>query len=458
MTDSARVLVILGATGDLCSRLLLPALGQLLTNQPERRIQLVGAGSEEWTDAQWRSVVQASFATENARGPAVDSVLASATYLSVDATRPADLARILAACDGSVAVYFALPPSVSARACAALEQVNLPTGIRLALEKPFGTGRDSAIALNEQLAKLVPEEQTYRVDHFLGTSTVFNLLGLRFANRIFEPLWNSQHVDHVDVIFDEILALEGRAGYYDTAGALRDMIQSHLLLVLAVLAMEAPSRLDARDIRDAMGAVLRATRVRNDTPTQSSWRARYAAGAVEARDVPAYDQEPGVDPLRGTETLAQVTFDVHSWRWEGVPFTLRSGKALGDPRREIVITFKPAQHVPIGLTGTTEPVKLRILFAPDEMSLELNINGPGDPTEVERARLTAEFGPGALLAYGEVLERILDGNPSLSVRGDAAVECWRIVEPILGAWADDEVPLETYPAGSAGPPDWPPVG
>ncbi|MCU1532870.1 MAG: glucose-6-phosphate dehydrogenase [Arthrobacter sp.] len=451
-------LVILGASGDLSSRLLLPALGHLLTEQPERRVQLVGAGGKNWTDAHWRSVVRASFGTENASGPAVDSVLQGATYVSAHVTDPADLRRIFAACDGAPALYFALPPAVSARAAAALEHIDVPAGTILAFEKPFGTGRDSAVALNEQLAKLLPEDQIHRVDHFLGRSTVFNLVGLRFANRIFEPLWNSQHVERVDVVYDESLALEGRAGYYDKAGALRDMIQSHLLLVLAVLAMEAPSRLGTGDIREAMGAVLRATRVRGDSPAESSRRARYGTGVVDGRPVPAYDEEAGVDASRNTETLAEVTFEVDSWRWAGVPFTLRSGKALGKRRREIVVTFKPAQHIPTGLTGATDPTRLRILLGPDGMSLEININGQGDPTTVERAELVAEFGPGALLAYGEVLAGILDGKPSLSVRGDVAVELWRIVAPVLDAWAKNEVPLETYPAGSAGPASWHKLG
>ncbi len=451
-------LVILGASGDLASRLLLPALGQLLTDQSHRRVQLVGAGAEDWSDEDWRSVVRASFATENASGPAVDSVFEDAKYFSGDVTDPATLARILAACDGVPALYFALPPAVTAGAAAALEHVDLPAGTILALEKPFGTGLDSAAGLNDLLAKLVPEDRIHRIDHFLGTSTVFNLVGLRFTNRILEPLWNSQHIDRVDLVYDESLALEGRARYYDKAGAMRDMVQSHLLLVMAVLAMEAPAKLGTGDIREAMGAVLRATRVHDGNPVGSSRRARYSAGTIEGRTVPAYAEEPGVDPGRSTETLAEVTFAVDTWRWAGVPFTLRSGKALGQARREIVVTFKPAQHVPVGFTGATEPTRLRILLEPAGMSLELNVNGPGEPTTIERAELVTELGPGALLAYGEVLAGILDGSPLLSVRADAAVELWRIITPVLDAWTRNEVPLETYPAGSTGPAPWTPLG
>ncbi|HEV7186218.1 MAG TPA: glucose-6-phosphate dehydrogenase [Leifsonia sp.] len=458
MTQSVTTLVILGASGDLSSRLLLPALGQLLTNHPERRLQLIGSGAEDWTDAHWRSVVRASFKTENCSGPAVDALLKGTKYLQADVTKPADLTRILDACGGVPALYFALPPAIAALACTALGKIQLPEGITLALEKPFGTDRRTAIALNKQLAKLVPEDQVHRVDHFLGRSTVLNLLGLRFANRIFEPLWSSQHIERVDVIYDETLGLEGRARYYDNAGAMVDMIQSHLLQVLAVLAMEPPSTLAAQDLRDAKGAVLRATRVRGDSPAESSRRARYTAGTIDGRKLPSYVKEPGVDPARNTETLAEVTFEVDTWRWSGVPFTLRSGKALGERRREIVITFKPASHIPTGLKGTKEPTKLRIMLAPDEMSLELNVNGPGNPYEIGRASLSVDFGPGQLLAYGEVLEGILDGDPALSVRGDTAVECWRIVAPVVTEWRKNEVALDVYRAGSLGPASWLPLG
>ncbi len=458
MTQSVDTLAILGASGDLSARLLLPAIGQMLTDHPDRRFRLVGAGFEDWTDAHWRSVVRASFATVEAAGPTVDALLADTVYVQADVTRAEDIGRIFAACQGAPALYFALPPAITAQACAALGTMDLPRGLTLALEKPFGTDKRSAIALNKQLATLVPEERIHRVDHFLGRSTVFNLIGLRFANSILEPVWNSDHIERVDIVYDETLALEGRARYYDSAGALMDMIQSHLLQVLAVVAMEPPSTLDATDLRDAKAAVLRATRVWKDSPVESSRRARYTAGEVEGKPVPSYAKEQGVDPSRHTETLAEVTVQIDTWRWAGVPFTLRSGKALGERRREVVVTFKPARHIPKGLKGTREPTRLRVMLAPDEMSLEININGPGDPFEIERAALRAEFGPGQLLAYGEVLEGILDGDPALSVRADTAVDCWRIVAPVLTEWAKDEVPLQSYRAGSEGPASWKRIG
>ncbi|MCU1408646.1 MAG: glucose-6-phosphate dehydrogenase [Microbacteriaceae bacterium] len=458
MTQPGSTLLILGASGDLSSRLLLPALGQLLTQRPELAVTLVGTGRESHTQASWRSYVKKSFATTDAQGPAVDALLESTTYQQADVTQPADLEKLLAACQGTPSIYFALPPAVSATVCVALESVKLPPGTQLALEKPFGVDEASAAELNRQLAKLVPESQIHRVDHFLGRSTVFNLLGLRFANRVFEPIWNRDHIERVDIIYDEELGLEGRAGYYDQAGALVDMIQSHLLQVMAILAMEPPATLDAADLRDAKGLVLRATRVRGGSPKRSSRRARYTAGTVGGKKLVAYEDAPGVDPANNTETLAEVTFEIDNWRWSGVPFTLRSGKALATRRREMVITFRPVPQVPTGLLGHVEPTVLRLFLAPDEMSLELNINGPGDPHQLERVNLGATFGPGQLLAYGEVLEGIFEGDPSLSVRGDTAEQCWRIVAPVLAAWRSNDVPLESYPAGSSGPTDWPAIG
>ncbi|PPF87875.1 glucose-6-phosphate dehydrogenase [Subtercola sp. Z020] len=455
MSQLIGTLVILGASGDLSARLLLPGLAQLLTSEPDRELKLIGAGVEAWTDEQWRKVIATSFAEVDASGATVDGILSGSHYYQADVTKPEDLQKLLDECEGVPAIYFALPPAVAASACAALEHVKRPDGLTLALEKPFGTDEQSAIALNELLLRLVPEEQIHRVDHFLGRSTVLNLLGLRFANRIFEPVWNAEHVEKVEIIYDEQLALEGRARYYDKAGALVDMIQSHLLQVMAVVAMEPPSTLRSTDLRDAKQLALRATQVWQGDAIAASRRARYTAGEVQGRQLPSYVDEQGVDPSRETETLAEVTFEINTWRWAGIPFTLRSGKALAERRREIVITFRPARQLPVGLKGHNDPSVLRVLLAPDEMSLEININGPGDPYELERISLDAHFGDGQLLAYREVLAGILDGDSSLSVRGDSAVEGWRIVAPIVEAWKRDEVPIDNYHAGSEGPTLWP---
>lgn len=451
----ATTLVIFGAGGDLASRLLLPALGQLLTREPSRAVRIIGADREEWTDADLESVVRKSFATMDAEKAAsrVD-----VSYVRTDITRPDDLRTLLQGCTGQVAIYFAVPPSVAAASIEALTPEMLPDGAVLVMEKPFGTDEESARALNRTLTALVPESQVFRVDHFLGRSTTLNLLGARFANRILEPLWSAESIESVDIVYDESLALEGRAGYYDSAGALVDMIQSHLLQVLAVLAMEEPTTLDEIDFRAATGAVLRATTVWGDDPVASSRRARYTAGTVGGTEKPSYADEPGVDPARQTETLAEATFEVRNSRWAGTPFRLRSGKALGTPATEIVVRFRPVRHVPTGLTGSQDGAVLRFSLGPDRISLELNLNAEKDPFELERATLSAELGEGALKAYAEVLSGVLDGDPLLSVRGDAAEQCWRIVAPILEAWRRDEVPLEEYAAGSPGPEGWSAIG
>lgn len=449
--DAATTLVILGATGDLASRLLLPALGQLLVAEPDRRVRLIGSGTEDWTDEQLRDVVRSSFAASDA-GASADRV--EIEYHRADITKAADLKTLLAGLDGQVALYFAVPPAVAAAACDALTPEILPDGAMLVLEKPFGTDEAGARALNARLAELVPETQVFRVDHFLGKSTTLNLLGARFANRLLEPLWSAESIDSVAIVYDEKLGLEGRAGYYDGAGALVDMIQSHLLQVLAVLAMEQPATLGEADFREATSAVLRATRIMDDDPAASSRRARYTAGSVDGVEKPSYADEPGVDPTRGTETLAEATFEVRNARWAGVPFTLRSGKALSDPAREIVVRFKAVRHVPVGLTGTAEGAVLRFSLGPDRISLELNLNGADDPFVLERATLSADLGPGELLAYAEVLSGILDADPTLSVRGDAAEQCWRIIQPVRDAWLRGDVPLEEYSAGSSGPDGW----
>jgi glucose-6-phosphate 1-dehydrogenase len=430
MTTPVQTLLLLGASGDLAGRLLLPALGELLDAEPARRdVVLVGAGSEAWDDAAWRDRVTSSFRAASVSAETLDSVLATTRYQETDVTDATQLRALLGSCPAPPALYFALPPAVTVKACQALRAVALPEGTLLVLEKPFGTDQQSAADLNRLLTELVPEAQVHRVDHFLGRATVLNLLGLRFANRLFEPVWNSSHVERVDIVFDEQLALEGRARYYDTAGALMDMIQSHLLQV-------------------------RASRLWSGDPVTAGRRARYTAGSVEGREVPDYSAEPGVDPARGTETLAELVVEVDNWRWAGVPFRLRSGKALGERRKEVVVTFKPPPHLPTGLAGTVEADRLRLLMGPDRIALDLTVNGPGDPLELDHVALEADLGAGRLPAYGEVLAGVLDGDPLLSVRGDTAEQCWRIVDPVLRVWRGGEVPLDGYPAGSDGPAGW----
>ncbi len=471
-------LLVLGASGDLASRLLLPGLANMVARSAaragggtgpvggEHALTLVGAGVEDVDADAWHATVRDAFAEAghevtadeaSGDGPpsegagAVQELLDSSWYQQCDVTGDGHLHDLLDRCDGPVAIYFALPPHVTAAACAALARSGVPTGTRLVLEKPFGTDQQSAHALNAMVASIVPEDHVHRVDHFLGRSTTLNLLGLRFANRLFEPMLSREHVERVDIFYDEDLALEGRARYYDGAGALVDMIQSHLLQVMALLAMDPPASLGERDLRDRKAELLRATRLAGD-PDSATRRARYTAGTSRGRGVPAYADEPGVDPGRGTETLAEVELVVDTWRWAGVPFRLRSGKGLGAPRKEAVISFRRVPHLVEGLNGDAEPVRLRLGFSPDTVTLQLMVNAPDDPFDLERTRLSSQMGAPDLPAYGQVLAGILAGDPTLSVRGDTAEDCWRILDPVIAAWGRDEAPLEEYAAGGEGPP------
>lgn len=449
--ERIETLIILGAGGDLTSRLLLPGLGSLLASSRGKRIQLIGVDRGPMTDERWRALVREAFSGfPSALG---ERVVRDSFYLSADATSADDLAKVLAACKGGTALYFALPPAITEQACRSLATMELPPGVVLALEKPFGADTRSARALNRLLQRMVPEERVFRVDHFLGKSTVLNLLGLRFANRLFEPLLSAQNVARIEIIVEESIGLEGRAGYYDHAGALVDMIQSHLLLVLALATMEAPSSVSAEDLRGAMAQVLRATRPWKRDGT-SSRRARYKAGDVGRRKLPAYTNEPGVVASRRTETLAEMTVSVDTWRWAGVPIVLRTGKAISDPRQEILFTFREVPHLPIGFTGPAKPARLRIGVKPAILDIDLITNGRDDPFNLENDVLHAEFGSSELSAYGEVLAELLEGDPTLSVRGDIAEECWRIVTPVLSAWRNNKVRLDSYPAGTRGPTSW----
>lgn len=455
MTDAPHTtLLILGASGDLTSRLLLPGLASLLAVEPERNIDVVGVDRVDVSAEQWRDTLAASMGGADLAADRLAAVLANTAYLKADLLDPQMLTDLLDGRSVPLVLYFALPPQVSVQVCKLLEDIDLPAGTRLALEKPFGHDLGSARALNEQLLRVVPEEQIHRVDHFLGVNTVLNLIGIRFANRLLQPVWSTEHIETVDITYDETLALEGRAGYYDRAGALVDMVQSHLLQILALFAMEAPSTLTSEEVQSLKAQVLRATRLADSDPATASRRARYGAGHVDGRDVPDYVSEDGVDPERATETLAEVVLSIDNTRWSGVPFRLRSGKALGDLAKRITVTFKAPAHVPSGLRDTPEPDQLVLDLKPGAVELVLSMNAEGDPFDLEQKSLTAELGKSRMLPYGEVLAGIMDGDPLLSIRGDVAEQCWRIMTPVLQAWQDGTVPLDTYPAGSSGPGRW----
>lgn len=467
----ATTLLILGAGGDLTKRLLLPGIGSLLTVGEPKDLELLaglrilGSGMTDLTDTAWRELVGTALGAAPGSAPGaapaalVPQIVSRSRYLTADVTAKEDLERLLAATTGRVVIYFALPPAVVRKVVEVLGEITLPTGIVLAMEKPFGTDEPSAAALNRSLAALVPENQVHRIDHFLGLPTVLNLLGLRFANRIFEPVWNADSIESVRITYDEQLGLEGRAGYYDSAGALVDMIQSHLLQVLSIVAMEEPAAVTERDFRSATATVLRATTVWDGAPVLPGTdgftrRARYTAGNVAGRSLPAYADEPGVDPTRQTETLAELVVAVNTRRWAGVPFVLRSGKAIGEPRRCIEVTFRPVPFLPRGLRGAVQPERLIIGVRPPTLTLNVTMNAEHDPFTLEPGSLTSTFEVDGVTEYGEVLRGVLESDPTLSIRGDVAEQCWRIIAPALTAWREGKVPLDSYPAGSAGPASW----
>ncbi len=446
-------LVVFGASGDLAARYLLPAVAQLqAAGAVPNAFTVIGVDREEWDDEMFRRHAADRLDAHAAHIPedARRSLIGRLSYVHADVTDGRSVARLMEPLSGPVVVYLALPNALFASTLRALADANLAQGSRIVVEKPFGTDRTDARALNELIEDTLSEDMVFRVDHFLAKQTVLNILGLRFANRIFEPIWNSTHVERVDIVWDETLGLEGRAGYYDKAGALRDAVQNHLLQLLSFIAMEPPTDLSERALRDRKADLLRAVRSPSELDViDLSRRGRYVAGRVGDRGFVDYIDEPGVDPQRQTETYAEVTLFVDNWRWSGVPFRLRSGKALPEERREIVMRFRPVPHLPF--VGDAEPNVLRLTMNPDAIALGINLNGAGDPFDLERDALATDLTRRDLPAYSLLLLEILKGEATLSVRGDEAEESWRIIEPVLAAWEADTIPLEEYPAGSAPP-------
>ena len=446
-----RSLIILGGSGDLTGRLLLPALAGLDRRDGLGEVDLLALSQDDWADEGYRDWARRRLAAHagDLPEPDRDRLVGRLRYLRGDVTSSADLRRALERAGGTPIFYLALPNALFRPTVEALGDLGLTPDARVVVEKPFGKDLADARELNDALHRLLPEESIFRVDHFLAKATVLNVLGLRFANRIFEPVWNAAHVARVEIVADETLGLEGRASYYDRAGALRDMLQNHLLQLLALVAMEPPLEMSGGGLARRKADVLRAVQPPADAGT-GSVRGRYTAGTVGDRSLPDYVAEDGVDPDRGTETYAEMTVTVDNWRWAGVPFRLRSGKALGAKRSEIAVHFRPVPHLAF-TDAVPEPDVLRVCLTPDGMSLEINLNGSGDPFDLEREVLTAGPPEVDLPAYGLVLQELLQGDTTLSISDVEAEHSWRIVEPVLAAWAAGEVPLRNYPAGSAGP-------
>jgi glucose-6-phosphate 1-dehydrogenase len=449
-----REFVILGATGDLTSRKLMPALAELhAAGKLPAGFRVVGVARRPWDTETFRRHIAAGL-ERHARDVPADSrqaLLGILEYRRADMTDRGRAAALFQAIRQPIAVYLALPPQEFEPILAALADIGLPEGSRVVVEKPFGSDLASAQALNRLLHRSFSERSVFRTDHFLHKQTVQNVLGLRFANRVFEYLWDRDHIERIEIIWDETLTLEGRASYYDRAGALRDMVQNHLLQLLCLVGMEAPLALDERELRDRKMDVLRAVRrLSPEEIRRHTIRARYAAGQIGNRAVKAYVEEEGIDPARNTETFAQVTFWIDNWRWADVPFVLRSGKALARDRREIALHFRPVPHMAFE-AQCPAPNLFCLQLDPDRAVLGVNLNGHGNPFDLERVQLVAEFAPQDLPAYARLVLDVLEGEGTLSIRADEAEESWRLIEPVLNAWQANDLPLLEYKAGSDGP-------
>jgi glucose-6-phosphate 1-dehydrogenase len=472
--------VVFGGTGDLALRKLLPAL-----YQREREAQLhpatriVGASRSPMSDDDYRGRVAAALrkhvADDELDEDVVAALLARVHHLALDGSRPDGwdlLAPLLAAGpapDEAVRIfYLAVAPGLFGAICQRLAEAGVADETsRVVLEKPIGRDLASARAVNDAVGRVFAEHQIFRIDHYLGKESVQNLLVTRFANTFLEPLWNSQWIDHVQITASETLGAGERSGYYDTSGALRDMVQNHLLQLLCLVAMEPPTYVGRETVRDEKLKVLQALRpldaaaVRRDVV-----RGRYDAGTVDGVAVPAYldelaaatGAESGEATGSRTETFVAIRAEVGNWRWAGVPFYLRTGKRLDRKVSEIVVQFKAPPHAMFPHSeGVTTPNRLHIQVQPDEgMRLHLTAKEPGPggirlrPVSLDLSYATA-FSQRSPEAYERLLMDVLRGNPTLFMRRDEVEAAWTWVEPILEHWqSTDETPLR-YAAGSTGP-------
>lgn len=476
-TDSVPpcVLVIFGASGDLTARKLLPAIERLATHgRLPKQFALVGVARTPMTEDEFRANCRSAGACSEPASPQWLDVLSSARYVSGNYDDPSTYERlrdVLAECDASRGTaenrvyYFATPPKLFGTIAVTLGKSGLSDEARggfarVVIEKPFGWDEQSARELYVDVASAFDESRIFRIDHYLAKDTVQNLLALRFANSIFEPIWNRTWVDSVQITVSETLGVEERGGFYETAGAMRDIVQNHVLQVLSLFLMEPPTSFHPEAIRDEKVKLLRAIHVPEADAdiAANAVRGQYSRGGTRDDLMPGYRDEPGVDPLSSVETFVALRLRIDNWRWAGVPVYVRTGKRL--PRRitEVAIQFQRPPQLPLFPQSASmlEPDALIVQVQPDErLSLRFGAKVPGLAFEVRKASMEFSYGAGFEDHYSEAYERVildaLRGDPTLFIRADEVARSWRIVDPILEYWMADEEPIALYQAATWGP-------
>jgi glucose-6-phosphate 1-dehydrogenase len=463
MSFTADRLLLFGATGDLAQRMLLPSLYALdADGLLSDRLRIVATARSTMSDGEFRNFARAAlekFLPSERRG-SMAGFLNRLSYQPLDATTLEgfdDLAVKVGTPEHGLAIFLSTAPSLFGPTIKGLQSAGL-TGenVRMCLEKPLGTDLESSREINDAVAGAFPESRIFRIDHYLGKETVQNLLALRFANLMFEPLWNAAHIDHVQITVAETVGLEGRVAFYDDAGAIRDMVQNHMLQLLALVAMEPPAHFDAAAVRDEKVKVLRALRpvAAGETVT-----GQYRAGAIKGAAVPGYDEELG--KASGTETFVAIKAHVDNWRWKGVPFYLRTGKRLPKRVTEIIIRFRTVPHsIFAGKGATMQPNSLVIGIQPEEnITLSLMAKVPGLDREGIRLRQVplniampdAFSGAVRRIAYERLLLDLVEGDQTLFVRHDEVEAQWEWVDAIRALWDAESLTPRTYTAGSWGP-------
>jgi glucose-6-phosphate 1-dehydrogenase len=463
---------VFGGTGDLALRKLLPALYHRdLEGQLPADYRVLGVSMSDLGDDGWRDEVRAALTTyvdaSDIYDGAVDRFLGRLHHLKLDAENPEDWDRFHALLkdrpdpDRAVRVfYLAVAPKLFGAICQRLDEIGVvDERARVVLEKPIGHDLASAREVNEAVGQVFDESQIFRIDHYLGKESVQNLLVTRFANTFLEPLWNSRWVDHVQITVSETVGVGGRGAYYDHAGALRDMVQNHLLQLLCLVAMEPPTYVGRETVRDEKLKVLQALRPMTPADVDADTvRGRYGAGLVEGAPVPSYSDDLGHGGS-GTETFVALKTEVRNWRWAGVPFYLRTGKRMDRRVSEIVVVFKEPPHSMFpNAEGLTTPNRLHILVQPDEgMRLHLTAKEPGPggyrlrPVSLDLS-YAAAFDVRLPDAYERLLMDVIKGNPTLFMRRDEVEAAWTWTEPILQRWATSPDRPKRYAAGTDGPP------